>query len=202
MALRLVTSILSSRVGKVDPDCSKTKLTVRVQPWQYFPSRCVIGSKLKHKKAYIKHKCVLKDAFLIILGLNKVAYFPHQCMTKAVHPKSWSSRQEKKMKCKSWNSDSNYKMILISLKIFPRVLSDGEGRETQIAQRQNSPFKYTKYTENIFHLGAWLWWGWTDFGKYCRGFCRTVSFVFEQSGSPLIPHTGTYYTRHQAQRHV
>ena len=40
----LVTSIISPRAGKGDPDCPKTKLTVRLHPREYFPafyaSRC------------------------------------------------------------------------------------------------------------------------------------------------------------------
>ena len=33
---RLVTSIMSPRAGKEDPNCSKTKLTVRLHPREYF----------------------------------------------------------------------------------------------------------------------------------------------------------------------
>ena len=34
----LVTSIISPRAGKVDPDCSKAKLTIRLHPREYFPA--------------------------------------------------------------------------------------------------------------------------------------------------------------------
>ena len=44
---RLVTSIISPRAGKGAPDCSKTKLTFRPHPREYFPafyaSRCSCG---------------------------------------------------------------------------------------------------------------------------------------------------------------
>ena len=34
----LVTSVISTRAVKGDPDCSKTKLTVRLHPREYFPA--------------------------------------------------------------------------------------------------------------------------------------------------------------------
>lgn len=35
MPLRLVSSIISPRAGEEDPDCSKTKFTVRLHPREY-----------------------------------------------------------------------------------------------------------------------------------------------------------------------
>ena len=37
----------SPRAGKGDPDCSKTKLTVRLHPWEYFAAFSTISVRMR-----------------------------------------------------------------------------------------------------------------------------------------------------------
>ena len=40
----IIIGIIIPRAWKGDTDCSKTKLTLQLHPWDYFPSWCMIGS--------------------------------------------------------------------------------------------------------------------------------------------------------------
>ena len=44
---RLVTTIISPRAGKGDPDCSKTKVTVQLHPREYFPALLPIPVRMR-----------------------------------------------------------------------------------------------------------------------------------------------------------
>ena len=56
MALRLVTSI-SPRAVRGDPDCSKTKLTVRLQPREYFPKSLLPQDPITHRDGKYSREC-------------------------------------------------------------------------------------------------------------------------------------------------
>ena len=56
MALRPVTSI-SPRAVRGDPDCSKTKLTVRLQPREYFPKSLLPQDPITHRDGKYSREC-------------------------------------------------------------------------------------------------------------------------------------------------